>query len=111
MLPLHLLQRPITIITPAESVDRYGTTVLNWATATTRVVLGDLQPKGASEDEEGRSLQVATAVLYLRPNSGLTGHERIRVDDVTYQVIGPPQIVARLGVPHHMIANVRAVEG
>lgn len=111
MLPFRLLRQPITVVKPAETQDRYGTTILDWDNATRQTVLGDIQPRTSSEDEQGRSLQVSTAVLYLRPNAPLTGRDRVEAAGVTYQVLGPPQVVARLGEPNHMVVNVRAVEG
>lgn len=111
MLPARLLRQSVTILRPAEVVDRYGTTTLDYDNPTRTVVRGDVQPRQARENETGRSLESIDAVLYLMPATDLRASDRVQVEDDIYNVVGPPQQVKRLGRPHHLIANITNAKG
>ncbi len=76
---------------------------------TTTTALCELQQTERDERQNDSGVQSETWNLYLVPTATIDGGDRVEVDDVTYEVIGPPWRARhpRSGDITHIEATVR----
>jgi hypothetical protein len=75
------------------------------------VVRGILQQQGGTEAVDGRLTQVGDWVLVLPPDVELGGNDRVVARELTFEVVGPPNVVRTGRGPHHVEARLRHVAG
>lgn len=103
-----LLSQTVTILHQIVSAeDEYGATVKTWGNPTTH--RGRLSSQTPREITDGRDTLIADWVLYLLPDASITGRDRVTVNGVTFQVIGPPALLETPVQSSHIKANLRAV--
>lgn len=109
--PTRLMTRTATIThvepNPGDP-DDYGNPGV---TTTTTTALCELQQVTRNEDTVDSDQQSQDWVLFLEPAADLEGSDRVAVDAVSYEVIGPPWAARnpRTGVTTHIEAQVRRV--
>lgn len=104
----------VTIVTPSTRTDRYGATVANFATGTTRTdVLGWVARLTENEDRaDARDALVSSWALRLPHDAVITGRDRVEWDGDTYELDGPPNKARDgSGAVHHIHARLRLVQG
>lgn len=97
----------ITHVAPADDApDEYGNP---GEATTTTTALCELQQTERDEEQTDSNVQSETWNLYLVPTATIDGGDRVEVDDVTYEVIGPPWRARhpRTGQITHIEATVR----
>jgi len=107
--PSRLMTNTATITHVAAnpaSPDEYGNP---GESTTTTTALCELQQKERDEEQTDSHVQGETWNLYLVPTATIDGGDRVEVDDVTYEVIGPPWRARhpRSGEITHIEATVR----
>jgi hypothetical protein len=78
----------VTVSAAGVGVDDYGNPVPSaWTSATAR---GDIQPVRTDETIDGiSSVEVDEVRFYLETGTVVAAGDRLTVDDVTYEAIGP----------------------
>ena len=109
MNPARLMTNTATIthVSPdASNPDEYGNP---GETTTTTSALCELQQAQRDEEQDDTAVQTETWNLYLVPTATIDGGDRVAVDGVTYEVIGPPWRARhpRSGDISHIEAPVR----
>lgn len=109
MNPARLMTNTATIthVSPdADNPDEYNNP---GEATTTTTALCELQQKERDEAQTDSGVQSETWNLYLVPTATIGGGDRVEVDDVTYEVIGPPWRARhpRSGDITHIEATVR----
>lgn len=110
---LNTFPHTITIVTPSETTDPYGNTVLDFDTPASSVtVAAYVQPKGSGEAtlDASREAQVRAFKCFTAA-SPMTGVERVTWGGVVYDVIGPSQRWDSPRGLHHYETALRVVEG
>lgn len=108
----NLMTRDVTVLRAATSPNRYRNEVADWSNATETVTKGWLAQTSSTEPASaGRDPEVTLWHLYLPADTEIVAADRIVVDDVTYEVIGPPNRARTPGAEHHVEATVRLVAG
>ena len=83
--------RDITIMSAPSVPDRYGTTHQSWniaASITETPARGWLSVVSTSETIDGREVTTDVTRLFMGADSALTDHDRVKVDDTVYEVVG-----------------------
>jgi len=108
----RLLIQTVTVLTRSTTKDRYGNTVDDWSSPTTRSVSAWVAQTGSVEDLLGRDATTTVAVVFLPAGDPITAYDRVTLPDgVTYAVDGVPNPAnSRRGV-HHIVVKLRNVEG
>lgn len=104
----QLLTEQVTLLTRSEGAeDTYGRASETWTEGST--VNGRLELDTPSEDTDVQDVQVGRYRLFLPPSTSLDGRDRVKVDGVTYELLGPPVVHRTPRGPHHLEAVCRAV--
>jgi hypothetical protein len=106
-----LMVHRIGIVTPAATVDAYGNTVDDWATATTVDTVGWVAQPGNDEDTADRDQQTRLWKLFAPDDTVITGHDRVTWQTLTFEVVGPPFRSWTPRGEHHIEADLKLVEG
>jgi hypothetical protein len=106
-----LLTKDVTILTPTTEANRYGGTDKRWDNATETTVKGWVSQTSRLEVTDGREAQVASWVLFVDPDTTVTGKDRVEWEGITFEVDGPPNPVHRPGGLHHYEVPLRVVVG
>lgn len=105
----------ITVITADTSTDRYGDTVRDWSTPTSRTVTGcRVAPRTESraEDNADRSAVVDGWTIYAPPGTAIDAHDRIAVRGETHDVVGTPAVWSDTAtIPAGVVVTTRRVQG
>lgn len=104
----------LTHVTQDAATDGDGDIVEHTTTSTVRCWLGRLgrAVRGEGEQTALANTQTADAQVWLPADTVVSGLDRIEVDGLTWEVIGPPVKAVnprRGGAVSHIEANVRAV--
>lgn len=106
-----LLVHDIDIVTPAQTTDRYGDTVKDWAGATRTSTRGWISQRASSEVLGRREAGVTEWVLFIDADTPLTQFDRVEWDGLTFDVDGPPHPAWTPRGEHHVEAGLRIVAG
>lgn len=92
MYPERLMNLPCTILTVAESTaDIYGDPTTTTTPTTTVCWIDRRGNLGDSSEKVGpENWQIDTLDLYLPAGTAVTGNDRVTVNDLSYEVVGPP---------------------
>ena len=109
-----LMTRTATITRRTQSGTPDATNVPTWeeTSASVKCYLeqGNRSGPTSSEITAGRTTEIADAFAIVPPGTPVDGTDRITVDGVRYEVIGPPWPVERPGQgTHHLELNLRAL--
>lgn len=97
-----LLTQDVELLTRSDgAVDDYGSPVPGWTSRGT--VRGFVQPVAADEVMAGADTQRASFRAFLPADADVSGLDRVVVDGVTYEVLGPP-------LPHRTPRGVHHLE-
>ena len=110
MHPERLLNIPCTVHTVTEgAVDAYGDPTTA-TTDTSTVCWVDRRSPGTEEVGEA-NWQTDTLDLYLPAGTSITGDDRVTVNDLLYEVVGPPHehLHPRTGDGVYVAAKIRRV--
>lgn len=105
------LIRPVTVVHPGETVDRYGNTMPDWEHPTTADTDGWLAQTSGSEDHDRRDASLSGWSLYVPADVALASTDRVVIDTTTYELDGPPVDAWTPRGPHHLEATLRLVAG
>lgn len=107
----NLATRPVTYHRYSTSgEDPYGNPTETW-TADGSATYVSLQQTDATEVTVNGDVQVSDwRLVDPNPAAGLSGRDKVEVDGVMYQVVGPPQIAWTPRGPHHLEARLRCVD-
>lgn len=104
----QLLTETVTVLARSEgATDAYNRPVETWATSVT--VNGRLELVTPSEGTDEQDVQVGRYRLFVPHDTPITGRDRVQVDGVTYELLGPPVVHRTPRGPHHIEAVCRAV--
>ena len=110
-LPAHLLVHQAAWLRPATTVNAYNDTVVDWDAATSTTIRVRLQQEARDEvADESRDTFVQRATVWANED-GISGSDRLVIGSTTWEVAGPPALVADAVGTHHLEATVRAVSG
>lgn len=108
----NLMTRDVTVVRPASTTNRYHNAVADWDNATETATKGWIAQSSSSEPTSaGRDPEVTFWHLYLPVGTDIVAADRVVVDDVTYEVVGPPNRAHTPLAEHHVEATVRLVAG
>lgn len=86
-----MLVHTVSILTPAETTDRRGSTVKDWAEATTQAgVAAWMHQRSTVEIRDGREARVTSWAAFLPATATITAMDRIVWDSRTFEVAGDP---------------------
>jgi hypothetical protein len=95
----------------SATADRYGSASVTFAAAG-RTVMGWVSQTAAEEPQSDlRDPLVTSLVLFLPPDTAITGRDRVILDDVTYTVEGTPHRAWRPSGEHHLEVRLQEVTG
>lgn len=103
--------RPVTVLSASTSVDRYGNTVADWTSPTSRAVSGWVLQTGSVEDLIGRDATTTVAVVFLPAGDPITALDRVQLDGAVYMVDGVPLRAFGRRFEHHVQVRLKDVEG
>lgn len=106
-----LLTQTVTLVRAGSTTNRYGDAEKNWATATRTTAKGWVSQQSHAEDRDQREAQVSGWVLFLAADADVTGLDRVELNDLTFEVDGPPLPAYRPQGLHHYEVPLRRVEG
>lgn len=106
-----LLFDSVTIVSPVEETDRYGSTVKSWDTTTSTVIRGRIRQRSTTESGDGREARTSTHVLFCLPSVTIGAMDRVTCDGVAYEVDGRPLPAKGGSGVHHLEVPLRTVEG
>lgn len=109
----RIANEPIEIIPfDDDAEDEYGNPQSSWSEAKVRKSTGWLEQVGERENTDDRNTQVTEWLLVISdPETELGGRDRVRINGVTYEVIGPPNAQHTPRGRHHLEAKLRLVDG
>lgn len=111
MIPDRLLIVEASLVKAGTAVDAYGNDVPAWDAVTATPIRCRLEQATRSETtDETRDALVGTFRLFTNDLT-VQGRDRIVVGLTTYEVDGPPALVADGAGTHHLEATLRWVEG
>lgn len=111
MIPTGMLPHTASCLTPGSTTNTYGDQVGDWGYPTVRTFRCRIEQVAASETiDPGRDALVATYRIYAN-DLGIGGRDRVVVEGVTYEVVGPPHLVAGRSGTHHLEALLRVWDG
>ena len=111
MIPAGLLVHAATWVAPGTDIDAYGNTVPDWDAATSTAIRCRVEQASRDEtSDETRDALVSTWRLYAN-ETGITGRDRVVALGLTFEVDGPPALVADGAGTHHLEATLRVVGG
>lgn len=111
MIPAGLLVHAATWVAPGSTTDTYGNTIPDWDTATSTAIRCRIEQSTRSETADvTRDALVASWRLFAN-ETGIAGRDRITALGLTFEVDGPPALVADGAGTHHLEAVLRTVEG
>lgn len=107
------MTQPVTLIKPATSSNRYGETMPDWSAPPEATVdeAGWMTRTGTEEMAEGREAITDTWELSLPFPSALDETMRVVHEGATYEVRGSIQVTRTPAAPHHVVAQLRRVNG
>jgi hypothetical protein len=108
---LGMLDRTCTLIGRSQSgaVDRYNQPT--WVETTTTGVECYIEQTDTREITNGRTTGIASHLGVFPSGTGIDDSDKVVLDDVTYEVLGPPWSVWEPGAGEsHIEANLRVVE-
>lgn len=110
-LPQHLLVHAATWLVAGTTTNDYGDTLPDWDTATSTTIAVRLQQEFRDEvSDESRDTLSQRATVWAN-ETGISGSDRLVVGGTTWEVLGPPALVADGVGTHHVEFTVRAVSG
>lgn len=111
MIPDRLLVHDATWLIPGTTTDAYGGSAPDWDAATSTAIRCRLEQ--ASRDEttdETRDALVQVWRMWAN-ETGIAGRDRVTALGLTFEVDGPPALVADGTGTHHVEATLRVVAG
>jgi hypothetical protein len=108
-----LMVHDVTLVRAGTVESRYGDDVKDWSAATETTSKGWVSQRARTEDIEAREAQVHDYVVYLPTGTDVTGLDRVVWDDLTFEVVGPPNHAwsAKRRASSHVELDVRLVTG
>lgn len=104
----QLLTEQVTVLARNEgAIDAYNRPAESWAASVT--VNGRLELVTPSEGTDEQDVQVGRYRLFVPHDTAISGRDRVKVDGVTYQLLGPPIVHRTPRGAHHIEAVCRAV--
>lgn len=109
----RLFVSPVTLARPASTTNRYGEAVPDWSAPpdATWDELGWMTRTGSDEMANGREAHTDTWELSLPATSALDETMRVIHEGATYEVRGTVQRARTPSGPHHVVAQLRRVQG
>jgi head-tail adaptor len=105
----RLRTQPVTVTRPGPGTeDVYGNIQPTWDEIGTWWAV--LEQTDAEEHTVGEDTQTADWRLYLPPDADIRGRDRVQLDDVTFEVVGPPNRARRPQGIHHIEAALRSTD-
>jgi hypothetical protein len=102
------LTDPVTVVSYEEDDDDEGNVV---ETETGREgYQGRIEQTDAVEITVGRQVLTSTVTLYLPPDAVISADDRVEAQGLEFDVVGRPQVVTTPHGPHHIAANLVAVD-
>lgn len=107
-----LMTQPVTILRATSTVDRYGSTVLDWSNPTRQPVNAWIAQRDADELQGHRDGELSRWIGYFPSDVTIRSTDRVLRWGVTFYVAGPPNPAHRptTGL-HHYEVPLEVVEG
>lgn len=94
------------------ATDEYNNPTPTWPEENVRKTTGWLEQIGERENTDDRNTQITEWTLVIAdPDAELGGRDRVRIDGITYEVIGPPRGPRTPRGRHHLEVRLRHVDG
>lgn len=108
-----LMVHDVVLVRAGTVESRYGDDVKDWSGTTRTEVKGWVAQRARDEVVDGREAQVHDYVVFLPAGTDVTGLDRVEWDDLTFEVVGPPNRAwsAKARGEHHVELDVRLVTG
>lgn len=112
-----LLADEAVIVRPATTVDRYGNTTLDWATATSTTVKTRISQRSADElataggGSQGRTGEQSTWIMYVEPDVTISAADHVEWEGDTFEVVGKPLPAKTPRGLHHYECQLRLIVG
>lgn len=106
-----LLVHDVTILRASSNTDRYHNAAKDWASPTTVTVKGWIARTSANEERGEREAEVSGWVLYLLPETTISGADRVGWNGLVFEVDGPPNHAWTPRGEHHIEVPLRIAEG
>lgn len=106
-----MLVREVEVRRAAESTDAHNNTSRSWSTPTVWFVRGWLAQISSSEDGQYRPGHVTGWLLTVPGDADVRAEDRVIIDEVTYEVDGPPNTSWTPRGAHHQECRLLLVEG
>ncbi len=102
---------PVTLIFPAETVDRYGNLEWDWSGATEVDLFGWVADMSSFEAMGDRDTVTTSKMIFLPPDTNVPTHIRARLDDdIVYEIDGRPKLGHTPTGPHHLEVVVKVFD-
>jgi hypothetical protein len=102
----RLLSQTATVLTHSNgTADDYGNSTPGYSAGTDYPCR--LELRTSDENRSDRDTQLTGLWLVLEPDAVIDGHDRVRVDGITYEVNGPPMMQATNRAQSHIEVNLR----
>lgn len=107
----HLLTEMVTILNrqTGDGDDDWGRPPETWPEPGTDIP-GRLELAAPDEGTDEQDVQFGRRRLFLPAGTTISGRDRVRVDGILYEVVGPPIIHRTPRGPHHIEAVCSAVQ-
>lgn len=106
----NLLTHTVEVRSSSAGVeDEFGNATASWGAWTT--YRGRVEPISGREDVVDRETQIGDHQVFLPHDAVIQGDDQVRYDDITFEVIGPPEHYTTPRGPSHIVARIRSVDG
>ncbi|MFI6496909.1 hypothetical protein [Nonomuraea typhae] len=112
MIPDRLLPLTLTLVRPAQRLDRYNDPTFDYGDAATRTTFRGWIDQSTANEQTPDSRNTITGTWALITNrAGIDANDHIDWDGAAYELDGPPWPVHTPAGVHHYEAKLRHVEG
>lgn len=105
--PARLRPHEVTVVRAAETTDRYGNIVDDWANATRTTHRGWIELRSSAENTDDRETAVSTWLLVLPAGVDVVYTDRIEYGGFTFEIVSLPDTKNTPAAPHHIEAELR----
>jgi head-tail adaptor len=106
-----LLVRTVSVLRAATTTNRYNDSAKNWDSTTSWTVNGWLAQQSTSETLDHREAVSQGLILHLDADTEIAAGDRVRIDGVTYDVAGEPNVAWTPRGAHHIECQLTVVVG